>query len=77
MDKKNMTIALPQIEKMPLRSKRAKKRSKAMTKDPKKISLKSFAITVIEKVTTPEIARSQKTSCSLGNFHVSDCKPRV
>lgn len=39
----------------------------------RKISLKTFAITVIKKFTTPKIVLNQKTSYSLGNFYINNC----
>ncbi len=72
IDKKDKTIALLQWELIPLRLQKAKKRSNTMAKALKRTSPRSSAITIIRKTTTPGITPSQKTSCSLGNFYISD-----
>lgn len=45
------------------------KKNVKKTKNPKRTSLKSLVISF-------EILKTQKTSCGLGNFYISDCKFR-
>lgn len=71
-DKKDETVALPQLGLILFRSQKAKRRSNAT--DLEKTSLSLFAINVIIRTITPKIILSQKTNCSLGNFDVCDCR---
>ena len=70
---KTKIVTLLQLEQMPLKSQRAKKRSDAIATAIKKTSLKSPAITVIRKAIISGIVPSQKTSYSLNNLHIGDC----
>lgn len=71
-NKKDETVALPQLRLIPLRLQKAKRSSDAMVKVLRGISLRSLTITVMRKATTLGIELSQKTSYSLGNLHVGD-----
>ena len=70
---KDEMVAPLQLEQMPLKPWRAKRRSNMRTRVLRRISLKSPALFAIRKATTPEIVPSQKTSCSFGNLYVGDC----
>lgn len=74
-DAKNKTVAALLLEVMPLRPQcpKAKRTSNRTPKNLKNMSLGSSTITIIRKVTIPEIVQRQKTNCILGNFHVGDC----
>lgn len=70
--KNDETIAPSQWELMPCRLQKAKRRSNRIARTLREISMRLLTINAIRKATTPEIALSQKTSCSLSNFHIDD-----
>ncbi len=72
IDEKDKTVAPPQWGLMPLRPLKAKRKSDAMARALRWISLKSPAITAIRRGTTPEITPSQKTNYSLGDLYIGD-----
>lgn len=71
-DEKNKTVASSQWGLMSLRLQKVQGRSNIMVKALRKISLRSLAITVIRRITTPGIIPSQKTSCSFNKLYVGD-----
>lgn len=74
-DAKGKTVALLPPKVMSFRSQppRARKKSDTTPRVLGKTSLRSPAINIIRKATTPKIIPSQKTSCSLDNLYIGDC----
>lgn len=72
-NEKVQTIAPLQLELIPLGLPRVKRKSNITPSVPGRMSLRSSAITIIKKATTPRIALYQKTRCSLGKFNVEGC----
>lgn len=73
---KDKMIALLPLNVMPLKPQLSsiKKRNIATTKGLEKIFLKLPTITIIRRAIILGIISSYKTSCSLDNFHINDCK---
>lgn len=72
INKKDKMAALLQWELILFRPQKVKKRINTIARSLREIFLISSIIIIIKKAVMPKIVLNQKTSYSLGNFHISN-----